>query len=312
MSEIGRRAAPLAVRVIPVLEVGGTHVTAAWVDPAGWTVRDVHRRDIDATAPASTLLHDFAGLAAELAAAPGSDWGVAMPGPFDYVSGIAAYTGVGKFESLYGIDVRQALLDDLAVIGAGVPRSISFINDASAFLVGEWLTGAAQGTTRSAAITLGTGIGSAFLAHGVVIDSGPDVPPDAEAHLLVHLGRPLEDWVSRRAIRRNYAALTGGPEGADSLDVKEIAGLARAGDPAASALFESSFELLGGVLGPWMHRFGAEVLVLGGSISRSWDLIEKPLQEGLSASGDVTVRLAADAERSALVGSAYPAFIRTA
>ncbi|MDQ1718754.1 MAG: hypothetical protein QOE89_2707, partial [Pseudonocardiales bacterium] len=35
MSEIGRRAAPLAVRVIPVLEVGGTHVTAAWVDPAG-------------------------------------------------------------------------------------------------------------------------------------------------------------------------------------------------------------------------------------------------------------------------------------
>ena len=32
-------------------------------------------------------------------------WGVAIPGPFDYQSGVGLFAGVGKFEALYGVDV---------------------------------------------------------------------------------------------------------------------------------------------------------------------------------------------------------------
>lgn len=287
---------------IPVLEVGGTHVTAAWIDPTSWQAFGVARRELDGHADSATLIREFAAAGATLQADAGLDWGVAMPGPFDYLAGVARFTGVGKFDSLHSVDVRSALMQKLG----GRPASISFINDASAFLVGEWLAGQAIGASRSAAITLGTGIGSAFLADGVVVDGGPDVPPEGEAHLLSHRGLPLEDWVSRRALRRRFAEATGRDDG---LDVREIAELARSGDPAAAQVFDAAFELLGEALGPWLNRFGAEVIVLGGSISRSWDLIEKPLHRGLSVAGDIPVRLTEDAERSALVGSAYPAYL---
>jgi glucokinase len=138
----------------------------------------------------------------------------------------------------------------------------------------------------------------------VVVEGGPDVPPDGEVHLLVHDGRPLEDWVSRRAIRRSYAERAGR---ADDTDVREIAALARSGDVAASAAFAGAFSVLGEILAPWLNRFGIDQLVIGGSIAGAWDLIEQPLLTGLSRYSDYTfaIGLASDPERSPLVGAAH-------
>ncbi|MEO6501077.1 MAG: ROK family protein [Jatrophihabitantaceae bacterium] len=301
---------------IPVLEVGGTHVTAGWVRPEGWQVSGLSRAELPAEGTAEQLIDALARAGAGLEAEPGAAWGIAMPGPFDYARGVAHYAGVGKFEALAGVDVRSALHQALP----HQPGSLCFSNDASAFLVGEWLIGAARGATRCVAVTLGTGVGSAFLDRGTVIDTGSSVPPQAELHLLNHAGRPLEDWVSRRAIRAAFAGAGGrhsldGPRSLndsadlDVLDVREIAELARAGDQAAAAAFNGAFEVLGEVLGPWLERFGADLLVIGGSISRSWDLIERPLRNGLSRCSDwrFSIETAASPELSPLVGAAYPA-----
>jgi glucokinase len=290
---------------IPVLEVGGTHVTSCWVRPEGWQVSALSRLELPAEGTAEQLIDALARAGATLEAEPGAAWGIAMPGPFDYVQGVAHYAGVGRFEALAGVDVRSALHQALP----HQPGSLCFSNDTSAFLVGEWLTGAARGATRCVAVTLGTGVGSAFLDRGTVIDAGSSVPPQAELHLLSHAGRPLENWVSRRAIRAAFVS-AGGP---DSLDVKDIAALARAGDPAAAAAFDGAFAVLGEVLGPWLERFGAELLVIGGSISRSWDLIERPLRLGLSRCSDwrFSIEAARSPELSPLVGAAYPAFCPT-
>jgi predicted NBD/HSP70 family sugar kinase len=290
---------------IPVLEVGGTHVTAGWVHPDGWQVSDLSRTDLPAAGTAGQLIDALAAAGAGLAAGPGAAWGIAMPGPFDYATGVAHYAGVGKFESLAGVDVRSALLRALP----HRPGSVWFSNDASAFGVGEWLIGAARGAGRCVAVTLGTGVGSAFLDKGNAIDAGPSVPPQAELHLLSHAGRPLEDWVSGRAIRAAY--LRGGGAGTGDVatgGVKEIAERARAGDRAAAAAFDGAFEVLGEVLGPWLQRFGAELLVVGGSISRSWDLIDQPLRAGLTHSSNwrPAIEVAAEPELSPLVGAAYP------
>lgn len=287
---------------VAVLEVGGTHVSAAWVDRDDWLVEQLSRAELDPAGDAEQLLAELAEAGARLAAPAGTAWGVAMPGPFDYARGLAHYTGVAKFEGLAGVDVRSALYERLPER----PGSITFLNDASAFLIGEWLIGTARGATRCAAVTLGTGIGSAFLDRGRVVDSGPDVPPEAEVHLLRHDGLPLEDWVSRRALRRGYALRCGRP---DDTDVKEIAALARAGDPAASAAFDAAFTVLGEVLGPWLERFGADQLVIGGSIAGAWDLIARPLRVGLSRQSVCRYAIgpAADPARSPLVGAAHVA-----
>jgi glucokinase len=296
---------------VPILEVGGSHVTAAWIDVDRWQVIHSVRHPLNPAAESPELITAIAGAAAELAAPAGAHWGIAMPGPFDYPTGIGRYAGVGKFEHLRDVDVRAELTHALN----HPPATITFVNDASAFLIGEWLTGAARKTRRSIALTLGTGVGSAFLADGVIVDAGPEVPPEGEFHLLYHRGLPLEDWVSQRAIRHQYAELKPGELTPDvatpdvaTPDVAEITSRARNGDLIAHQVLYHAFHTLGEVLGPWATTFHAEVIAVGGAISRAFDLIEQPLRLGMNTAGAsrIPVLQATDPEASALIGAAYP------
>jgi len=292
----------------PILEIGGTHVTAALIESTHWRVSDIHRRPLDSAASAPEILNVLAETAAQLPArslAPHAKWGVAIPGPFDYARGIGRFQDVAKFDSLNGIDLGQAL----AQVLPRRPRSITFINDASAYLLGEWRAGAAVGTSACAILTLGTGIGSAFLRGGSIVDDGPDVPPGAEVHLLTYRDKPLEHWVSRRALRRSYAQAVGRQD--DELDVRQIAARARDGDFTAIEVFAEAFRTLGVIVAPWLDRFGAEMLVVGGSISRAWDLIVGPLSQGIadgsggrSTTGRADLVPAADPDHSPLIGAA--------
>ncbi|HEY3504497.1 MAG TPA: ROK family protein [Actinocatenispora sp.] len=258
---------------VPVLEIGGTHVTAAlvrWAD-GGPVVVDGNRTTLAPDGSADEIVDAVARGAAGLTAPPGAVWGVALPGPFDYATGIALYEGVGKFEALYGTDLRAALSARIPGVGG-----LRFVNDAEAFALGEWAYGAGRGQARTVAITLGTGIGSTFLRDGVAVRDGTTVPPEGRADLLTHHGRPLEETVSRRAVMAAYARRTGQDE-----DVREIAAAARAGEAAAAETLGSAFEQLGVALAPWLRRFAADVVVVGGSMVGSWDLIEPALHAGL-------------------------------
>ncbi|HUC14578.1 MAG TPA: ROK family protein, partial [Acidimicrobiales bacterium] len=194
-------------RPVPVLEIGGTHVTAAQVDLARGAVLvdGVRRRTLSPGGSATEILGAIIACGTELPVLAGEPWGVAVPGPFDYQSGVAAFEGVGKFEALYGVDVGAALMVGLP----GPPGSVTFLNDAEAFLWGEWLFGAEVGDEPLVAITLGTGIGSAFLADGEIRRSGTGVPREGRVDLLLVAGRPLEDVVSARAIERDYRRRSG-------------------------------------------------------------------------------------------------------
>ncbi|MFG1811659.1 ROK family protein [Streptomyces sp. NPDC049040] len=307
-------AAPLA----PVLEIGGTHVTAALVDPVEQAVLpgSARRLPLDGEGTAARTVEAILGCGAGLAAGTGLPWGVALPGPFDYEGGIALYTGVGKFDALHGTDLRAALMEGLPQR----PGSVSFLNDADAFLVGEWLSGAAAGSSRCAGITLGTGVGSAFLADGTLREEGPGVPPEGRVDLLEIAGRPLEDVVSRRALRAAYLRLAGqdraapasGANAAGPPDVDGIAALAAGGDPLAQSVLRTAFEALGETLGPRLRDFGATVLVVGGSITGSWELIGPMLRDGLMRTGGrdpehLDVRVAARPDHAALIGAAWHA-----
>ena len=234
-----------------VLEVGGTHVTAATVDTARQEVRERTRHGLDSSATAVTILGTLRDAAMTLADTVPTRWAVAMPDPFDYVRGIALFRDVGKFDALYGVDVGRALTDAITP----APRSITFAHDTEAFLLGEWLCGAARGTRRCVAVTVGTGIGSAFLDHGRTVRDGPGLPPDGRIHRVCVDGFPLEDVVSRRAIRAHYAARSGSDR---DLDVHEIAGLARNGDAIAAIVLDEAFTALGRALAPAVRAFAPE------------------------------------------------------
>ncbi|GAB2911173.1 ROK family protein [Rhodococcus aerolatus] len=276
---------------VPVLEVGGTHVTAATVDLAeGTVVAGPVRRDLDGSAAAGELL-DALGDAGRALGATHGHWGVAMPSPFDYDTGIGRFTGVGKFDAWNGVDVRAGLVERLAA------ESVVFLNDADAFGIGECVAGAGAWWGRTVALTLGTGVGSAWVDREVVLASGPEVPPEGRVHLLEVDGRPLEETVSRRALRRAYAERTG-----EDVDVAEIAARADAGDADAKKVLRRAFEALGRAVNPWIGSFGADVVVVGGSIARSWDRVQPPLQR---TTRRVPIVPAARPDDAALIGAAW-------
>ncbi|WP_399880298.1 ROK family protein [Streptomyces sp. BBFR51] len=265
----------------PVLEIGGTHVTAALVDlSAGAVHAEPAREPLPPHGSAEEILGRLARTASRIGAPPSSTWGVAVPGPFNYEAGLALFEGVGKFDALYGTDVDAALRARIHP----APATLHFVNDADAFGMGEHTGGAAAGHARAICLTLGSGVGSAFLADGRPVNDGPHVPPEGSAHRLAFAGLPLEDTVSRRAIRAAYArAADGSPD--DVPDVRGIASRARAGDALAGEVLDHAFHALGVTMAPWVNRFAATVLVVGGSIAASWDLVVAPLRDGLAAGG---------------------------
>jgi glucokinase len=282
------------------LDVGGTHVTGALItfDQRQPVVRSATRVALQPDGTAEHLLATIASCADTLAGPAGMGWGVAVPGPFDHERGVAQYRSVGKFDALYGVDLGS----ELSARMQARPGSLTFVNDAEAFLLGEWSHGAAAGHDRVVGITLGTGVGSAFLAEGTIVADGPLVPPEGRADLLHHDGRPLEDTVSRRAIIRRYRERTG-----ETLDVHEIAARARGRDVAARTLLDDTFRALGQALDPWLLRFDPTLVVVGGSMTGSWDLLEPAISSGLTgryAASGVLAR-AAHPDTAALVGAVH-------
>ncbi|MET9768095.1 ROK family protein [Streptomyces sp. NPDC006415] len=263
---------------VPVLEIGGTHVTAALVDTATGLPVDgsVVRGPVPADAAAEEIIDSFAGTARRIAAPEGAHWGVAVPGPFDYASGVGKFRGIGKFEALHGVDVGAGLRERL-----NRPSAVSFLNDADAFALGEHHGPAGTRWNRAVYVTLGTGVGSSFLCDGHPVTEGTAVPPEGRAHHITLDGRPLEEVISRRAIRSRYARAAGIPEPDEGPDVSTIADLARREDPHAAAALGECFTALGRALAPWCAAFRADATVVGGSMARSWDLIGPALREGL-------------------------------
>jgi predicted NBD/HSP70 family sugar kinase len=281
------------VTAIPALEVGGTHVSAALVAPP-WTVADaqVHRSPVRADGTAAEIVDDLLRGAAALGPRPGVRWGVAIPGPFDYAAGIARFEGVGKFDALRGVALGEILARELDA------TDVVFVNDAHAFGIGEWRAGTAEGHDRVLVLTLGTGVGSCFLDHGTPVATGPDVPPEGRADLLTIDGAPLEETVSRRALLGRAGASPG-------VDVRDLAERARDGDTAAAALFTDAFTALGRAMAPSVRRFGASLVVVGGAIAASWDLVAAPLHAGLSDGRAELPLVPASSAHAGLVGAAW-------
>lgn len=285
---------------VATIELGGTHVAVAVIDTAARAIVEgtYLTRPLNSGGTTDDIVEAIAAAARTVGSEYRGQWAVAVPGPFDFATGIARYTGVGKFDALYGVDLRARLADALdAETG-----SFTFVNDADAFALGEYAAGAARGLERFCCVTLGTGVGSGWVVAGERTDGAA---PDGEVHLLEFEGGRIEARMSRRAIRAAYAQQTRHAE--DVPDVKEIADLARGGDRIAGEVLVDAFSYLGRALAGPLGRFDADALVVGGTIARSWDLLEPALSEGLGRPGFPVLRAELSHE-APMIGAAHAAY----
>lgn len=286
------------------VDVGGSHVCSAVVDlTAGQITGEPCVTPMDSKSDASQILEALVSNIIQVVSKSGvgqciSGVGLAFPGPFDYVHGISTVHGVEKFERIFGLDVRSSLYSRLCSHGIG---DFKFVNDASAFALGESAAGAAKGVSRVVAITLGTGVGSGFVADGELVETGEEVPAFGWVYHLPFEGGIVDEAFSTRWICRRYAELGGrAVSGA-----KEVADRCACGEKAAKALFEEYGARFAAFAAPVLKRFRAEMLVLGGNISRAYGHFGPALEKGLEqASCGVRVRTSALLDHAAMVGAA--------
>ena len=168
------------------------HVAAAAVAPGMAVADSYHHVACTPQDDRDTLIAAWAGAIDAVTDQVGPNHvdgiGIAMPGPFDYAAGIGYFAGNAKFTALYGVDVGQALCAALRH-----PRPVRFLNDATAFAVG-----AAPAQGNVVGVTLGTGLGSAFLRDGIPAIDGDDVPPHGSLWHLPFREGIADDHVSAR------------------------------------------------------------------------------------------------------------------
>ena len=224
--------------------------------------------------------------------------GFAIPGPFDYENGIPLFTGANnKYEHIYGLNVPHELHK---FWGLPVDFPIRFINDATAFAIGENWVGKTCGAKRSLAITLGTGFGSAFLKNSLPVVIGNEVPKNGCVWHLPFEKGIADDYFSTRGLIERYYTLTGiRVDGA-----KEIADIAGS-SIVASELFIDFGKKLIVLLEPWLKKFGVEVIVIGGNISRASDLFLPVMKSTLEKKNmNIRVEISELKESASIIGSA--------
>jgi glucokinase len=286
------------------VDIGGSHITSIAIntETRSFINESIARNAVDCHAAADVILNTWASTLRQTLTHINSTKlqgiGFAMPGPFDYPAGIARFEGVQKYDFLNGINVRDELAQRL---GIKHPNTLRFMNDATCFAIGEAWMGEASAYKRVMAITLGTGFGSSFLANGIPVESGSEVPPMGCVYHLPYNESIADDHFSTRWFLSKYKTATG----IELEGVKELAERYES-EPLVQAIFGAFGGALGLFLAPWLKRFKAECLVIGGNISKSYPLFEDSFKKSfkIEALDHLKVYISEMGENAALSGSA--------
>lgn len=243
-------------------DVGGSHVNAGLCRLSDLQILHIAGADhksIDTFEGFADLLHQL-GVEAAAGESGLAGASLAVPGPFDLVAGVSHMEH--KLTYLKGKSLRNGLAERF---GWTADR-LRFLNDAAAYVLGEVGAGSLKGAHRAVGLTLGTGVGCAFVVDGRAVVTGPGVPPGGEIWNYPYAGGIVEDLISTRRIKADYAALAG-----TEREVADIAASASS-DANARRVFEDFGLRLGEVLRNVIAPFQPQMVMIGGGISRSSQL----------------------------------------
>jgi glucokinase len=181
---------------------------------------------------------------------------------------------------------------DLAAYFDGVPVYIT--NDANAATIGEMIYGGAKGMKDFIMVTLGTGVGSGFVANGEMI-YGHDGFAGEFGHVIVErngrecgCGRKgcLEAYTSAIGIKRTAFELMATMNDPSPLrelafnqvDSAMLSQFAAKGDPIAKECFRLTGQKLGYALADAVTITSPEAIFVFGGLAKAGDLIFDPIK----------------------------------
>jgi glucokinase len=266
--------------VVIALDVGGTGIKCALVDPGG-AVQHSERHATGAErggdAVVATILEVADGLAATARAKSYEPRavGIVVPGVIDEDAGIAIWAA--------NIGFRDVPLKRLVQERLGLPTAIG--HDVRAGGLAEARLGAGQGHRHVFFMAIGTGIAAASIVDGQAF-TGAHGAAGEIGHIVVRPNGPacgcgqrgcLEAVASAAAVGRRYLERTGEP--ASAADVAARA----AGDPVAAAVWQETIDALADGLLTGIALFDPAIVVLGGGLAEAGEALLQPLREALHA-----------------------------
>lgn len=254
------------------------------------------RDDVDTLAGRNSILDDFARiieLHIDEAKAEPAGVTFSFPGPFDYADGIcliqhASHSAGVKYGALYGVNLRDALREKLhrpALL-------ITFRNDAEAAILGEARYGAGKHFRRLIGITLGTGLGSAFLVDGLPQSDGDGVPANGWLYCIPFAGATADDFFSTRGLLARFRKA--------GREFDSVQAAANTHDEMTRHGFTNFGAELGQFLAPFVTIFHADALIALGGITQVWSRFGPALQAALP----VPAMRGTLGENAALLGAA--------
>lgn len=264
-----------------LLDIGGTFIKYGHSDENGFFIEgSASQQPFDSSAGREEILAAFETVVKKTGASGRAFF--CMPGPFDFETGTCWMKQ--KFTGLYGYPLNPFF--------RSLGLECSWIHDSTAFMLGEFSDGTVKGYCRPAGIILGTGFGFALMKDSKVLVS-PNQRPVISLWNRSFREGTVETYVSRKAIRSHYRD--------GSLDVKEIADLARGGDAGALEVMQAIGTDIADILELYLRDDDYDSLVLGGQIARSASLFIDILGRRLSK----PVFQAAHPDDAALRGLSY-------
>jgi glucokinase len=280
------------------LDIGGTHLRAAVVQPDGTVL---HRAE-DTTRPwegPDAVLAACVRLLESVRARLREDEqeglggvGISAPGPLD------PWNGSLREPPNLGAAFRGVAITDPIARALGLPAVLE--RDTHVAALAEHAFGAARGLSDFIYITVSTGVGGAIVTGGRLM-TGPDGVAGEIGHLPVHLDGPrcgcggqghLEALSSGVAIARDgmaagtegrSAALSREARGHWPLQAKDVAEAEEAGDPVAAQILDRARRALAAVIVGLVNVFNPERIIVGGGIAEAQgERLLRPAREAVA------------------------------
>jgi glucokinase len=286
-------AHPEAPYVVGV-DLGGTNIRAALVDRAGQIVQEARRPSLADQPPAATLANIREAAHAVMEAqgvAPRAvvGIGIGLPGIMDSETGVCFWSP--NFPQWQDVAIPPA-------VGEPLGLATFILNDAKCAALGELQFGAGRGARNMVMITLGTGIGGAFVVDGRLL-IGPNGSIGEVGHQTIDPAGPrcgcgnfgcweqlcARDAIVERALRQiqrgRETVLGSGRE--EEVTPARIASAAAAGDAVARDVMEETGFYVGVGVANLINMLNPEVFVIGGGIAQAGRVLFDPLERTVRA-----------------------------
>lgn len=202
----------------------------------------------------------------------------------------------GRIENAVNLPWPSINLAELVSEKFGIPVAIT--NDANAAALGEMTYGAARGMKDFIMITLGTGVGSGIVINGQMVYGANGFAGEL-GHVIVKRNNGRLCGCGRTGCLETYCSATGVARTArefleartepsilrhldiDAITSKDVYDAAVQGDKLAKDVFEYTGNILGEAMADMVSFSAPEAFILFGGLSKSGDLLLKPVCEAL-------------------------------